>query len=877
MFETFDLLVYAADATDYDNEGLCGPLTVTGDPRIEETAGGDYCLDFEHPYDAIGRWQCLRPGNKVKAWVMMRTPPDIDEDGAYATSVQTWKVSRTASRTQRDMYDRRAESNKAKRIKRLPGGLKVAVLKVYDEGRWKIRCKYGTGWIAPEGLDSSTQETVPITPDATGLDAVLGGAEYRPQMFEITQVERSMEGINVHCQHDSYGWMKNVTRVIRRGSVSLVTALNAMSANCEDPHDYNVYTDVADERTGVIWEYRNPIDCMMNPDDGALVAWNCELLRDNNDFYLLHHVGEDRGAVIEVGRNLAGMSVREDTTGLATYLMPIGVDADGKAMLLPEKWIVSSYADNYPQKYIYPFWAEDATVDDDNPVSTVRTRMRQQCYAMLAAGCAQPVLSVSIEVAQVEDPETLIEALNPVLLYDTVRVYDVDRGIEMAARLIRRVADPRTGRLLEVELGTAAASIGTGQIAVWQVPDGVDGGKITPGTLSGVAIQDGSLALDRVMASLIVGDMIQGDTIVGQHIVAGAISTDKIAAAAVTADKLDASAVATKLLVAMNAVIQNIDAGHATVTTLDAAFADLQVLEAGSAMFDRATVQHLVAQALNLTFGVGQDVFISNLRVAYAQMVSAAIGNLCIKASDGNFYLLDVNQATGAVTATQTTVTPEEEAAGETTAHKTILDTDITAASLSTATLLATYGLVNKLDAARINVDTLIARQAFIDTLATREIVGERAIRMIAGQSRQVASIASDARIFREEPTPPYDVGDLWVVGDEVYICQTAKGIGGDFDDDDWIVSNAYDAAVGTIRQEVGAIVEVDTDGLHVKGAMIEDGEQRPTGNEVHIDSSGMNVKLNGDTYSQFKSDYAQFGNYQVRRTADGGLAFKLT
>ena len=50
----------------------------------------------------------------------------------------------------------------------------------------------------------------------------------------------------------------------------------------------------------------------------------------------------------------------------------------------------------------------------------------------------------------------------------------------------------------------------------------------------------------------------------------------------------------------------------------------------------------------------------------------------------------------------------------------------------------------------------------------------------------------------------------------------------------------------------------------------------RPTG-EVLIDSESVNIVMNGSKYSRFAANYVQFGNYQLRRTSDGGLAFKIT
>ena len=41
--------------------------------------------------------------------------------------------------------------------------------------------------------------------------------------------------------------------------------------------------------------------------------------------------------------------------------------------------------------------------------------------------------------------------------------------------------------------------------------------------------------------------------------------------------------------------------------------------------------------------------------------------------------------------------------------------------------------------------------------------------------------------------------------------------------------------------------------------------------------SESVNVVMNGSKYSRFAGNYVQFGNYQLRRTTDGGLAFKMT
>lgn len=48
-------------------------------------------------------------------------------------------------------------------------------------------------------------------------------------------------------------------------------------------------------------------------------------------------------------------------------------------------------------------------------------------------------------------------------------------------------------------------------------------------------------------------------------------------------------------------------------------------------------------------------------------------------------------------------------------------------------------------------------------------------------------------RVFVVTPHPPYDIGDLWVDGTNIYRCSTAKASGGSYSSSDWVVPVAYD------------------------------------------------------------------------------------
>lgn len=323
-----------------------------------------------------------------------------------------------------------------------------------------------------------------------------------------------------------------------------------------------------------------------------------------------------------------------------------------------------------------------------------------------------------------------------------------------------------------------------------------------------------SLTAETIKSSKLLSAIIQAATLRADNISSASVETDILTAMVAsiveaTIKKLTVGTLKTDALSVAFAEIIGLKVGSLTASDiatdrLAAALAAFTVITAGTAEFDRATVGHLVSKALNLEFGTADEVFIKNLRVAYAQMVQATIGNLVIQAADGNYYQIDVN-ASGSVTATPVTVSEGEIEAGQTDAGRVILATNITADSLNTSNLLATYALINQIDAARIDVDQLFAREAFIARLMTTDISSNSFIQQ---------------------------------------------------------------SIVNTVTGEVEQFVRQDANGVHI-------GKQGAPESLLLADGA-VNSLINGQMFSKFASNYAQFGKYQIRTTKDGGLIFKM-
>lgn len=59
-----------------------------------------------------------------------------------------------------------------------------------------------------------------------------------------------------------------------------------------------------------------------------------------------------------------------------------------------------------------------------------------------------------------------------------------------------------------------------------------------------------------------------------------------------------------------------------------------------------------------------------------------------------------------------------------------------------------------------------------------------------AGAAMEMAG--SKKRVFVGAPEPPYDEGDLWVNGEDIYYCSTPRGEDEEFQESDWTLASAY-------------------------------------------------------------------------------------
>lgn len=287
-----------------------------------------------------------------------------------------------------------------------------------------------------------------------------------------------------------------------------------------------------------------------------------------------------------------------------------------------------------------------------------------------------------------------------------------------------------------------------------------------------------NLTAETIETDTLVAKMLSAIELYAGTIKAGSVETDVLTSTLAkiveaTINKLTAGTITTDELYAalaeiMALKVDSLKANDIKTDKLAAALAAFTVISAGTADFDRATIEHLVANLFNLTgSGVMEDVFIHNLQLAYAQIVSAQIGSLVLQSKEGLYYEIGIKineDGTTDVTAEQVHPNDTEIENGVYGDTQPIIATNITADNIAATSVKATQALINSVIAARIDVDQLFAREAFITKLSTSQIFGGESLEIIVGRIDEASERAT--KTFRQT-TKPLDAesraGDLWI------------------------------------------------------------------------------------------------------------------
>ena len=608
----------------------------------------------------------------------------------------------------------------------------------------KHEAKQYTGYVQKSVLDELNVSTVQIPANFAGLEAIDVPTRLMDQLFEIYNVDEQNEYVEISARHIFYRNLKNFTlwKPDEDTSYTAAAVMRNVMSNAIVESDFDVASDCTDTKPGKDFDYerKNLVECFLDPENGICAKFGLSLIRDNSFFYCLKNVGYDRGYLVQSGKNLIGVDRIEDLDGVATYVAAYGKDAKGGIVWLDhegKRYIKSQYADTYADPMVEIYETDLQIGKDGVTAQNIQAKLLEAAQKRFSEDeIDKPEVTMTIEFISLGDTEEYSQyrGLDKVYLYDILTIRDAKRGYNYSAQVIGVEHDILTGRLNSVTIGSIKNADAKRKIATWQVPE-IDGtnirllsiqaGVFAPGAIGEDDLQEhiikyahfASATIDALNAETIEAVKAQIETIIAGHI---------------TAESIKASAIA-----AINATL-----GTATIEDgyINNAYVNFARLKA-------ATAESLIARD-----AVTDRYFIDKLQVRNLQSVEATVGELVVKASNGNYYKLDVG-SDGSLSSTRVYPTAAAIAEGKY-GNGAIIETDLTVADLSASNIKGINALIDKLTASRIDVDELFARSAFIGKLNTTDISSNTYLQLM---------VNSKNKTYRQwaEPSDPHD-GDTW-------------------------------------------------------------------------------------------------------------------
>ena len=450
--------------------------------------------------------------------------------------------------------------------------------------------------------------------------------------------------------------------------------------------------------------------------------------------------------------------------------------------------------------------------------------MRKRAQNMLDSGCDQPEVSLKVDFVSLGDGEEYAQfrAMDKLFMYDEVEVISERGYADAKAQVVSMSWDCLHDRVLELGVGSVWASISGGKLASWQIPSGVSGGKITYGSVgsaqlgkdvvsarhiqadsvSAEAIQAEALTAEKIKAGIInavvgkFGEIVAGNlttdalyaamadiiTLRVKQITAETITTDELYAALadvillraqqITAGNIETDKLAAQYAEIITLLVRNIKAENIEADRLGAALADFVTMHAGTGEFDFATIQNLVAKALSLEQGSMDTVYIRNLAVTQANILSATLGKLIVKGDDGKYYRVFIG-ADGNIRTEEVALSVDEVQNGETAGGQQIVETGMNVGNLNATNLQANSAVINQILTTALSAEKITAADALIAS-ATIPALYVTAVQAIGGsidfsanESIRLMVAKKNATFFKNETPTEYVSGDTWIKPDD--------------------------------------------------------------------------------------------------------------
>ena len=171
---------------------------------------------------------------------------------------------------------------------------------------------------------------------------------YSEEPFRVKKINKDIEYIEIYAEHRAFDIADNFIEYCLIENKPCTIACKEIAESTVSPHDITIESAIAGNGNIEI-EDTDPMTALIGEENSIMATYDADIMFHENTITMLAERGEDRGVVIEYGRNLTGIDYTEDFTD--TYTRIIATANNGE-ISLPEQYYDSPKINNYPHPII---------------------------------------------------------------------------------------------------------------------------------------------------------------------------------------------------------------------------------------------------------------------------------------------------------------------------------------------------------------------------------------------------------------------------------------------------------------------------------------------------------------------------------------------
>lgn len=247
--------------------------------------------------------------------------------------------------------------------------------------------------------------------------------EYHIFFIDDKDIDTFLDTVTIYAQSRTNRLGRRVVTTAQVDSKTAQEAMNIIENNMDKKSDIRLYSDNTTV-SSTLFEARNVLNCIAGEQGSLLQFWGGEIKREPFKLSLLKRRGRNNVGTIRYGKDLSGLKVKLDWTGVKTRIIPY-VDAqgaEGTSNRIYGSTVDSEFINNYPDVYSeHVQFTEEQGAKDLKSLNNVA----KNYFKSINPGCDKPKISITIEFDKLTDSEEAKEFANirNYGLFDTFKVY----------------------------------------------------------------------------------------------------------------------------------------------------------------------------------------------------------------------------------------------------------------------------------------------------------------------------------------------------------------------------------------------------------------------------------------------------------------------